>query len=134
MTMAFKLTKQEAEERGKIIADLIEAWAKVETVLDHFNEEISELRDEVTNEITTYNEVLTRARAFADSIANRAEEEFGEKNEKWQEGDTGGEANDWKDAWENIDLDDLEPEFPDELEIDVPTHAEDLEGLPTEAG
>jgi hypothetical protein len=132
--MAFKLTKQEAEDRSKIINDLREAWGKIESAVEEYNKEMNSLWDNITSEVVAYNEVLSKARTFATDISSRVDQEFGEKSEKWQEGDAGQDADEWKGEWENIDLSDLEPDQPEDLDIDEPSHAEDLEGIADEAG
>lgn len=79
--MPFKLTKDET--------------ARVEALADMLDSRFQDLCDAVT----AYNEAVSEARELAEEIAQRAADEWGEKSEKWQEGERGEAAHEWVDAW-----------------------------------
>lgn len=131
--MAFKLDKQESLRRAGLVASLQEAWGKIEDAVDVYNDAVAELKGPVAEAIEAYNEIATEAAGFAEDVATRAEGEFDDKSEKWQESERGQAAGGWRDEWQSLDLATIEPEFPDDLAIDDPGHADALEGLPDEA-
>jgi TolA-binding protein len=131
--MAFKLNKQEDAQRADLVNKLTSARealdAKIEDLQDAFQTAVDALEDEVR----AYNETLEQARGFCADTAAQAEEDFGDKSERWQEGERGEQAREWIDAWEQADLEDAElPEVP-RIEIELADHADVLDQLPTEA-
>lgn len=131
--MSFKLSKEELITRAKHVEALNTAWGKVEDAISHYNDRVTELRDEVEKTVGAYNEVVNEVRGFAEDVYTQADQEISDKSERWQEGDKGVAAIEWKTEWENASFDELSIEFPEELNVDVPDHATDLEGLPDEA-
>lgn len=130
--MGFKLTKDEAARKAELLLDLQAQYDKLEDAINTYRAEEALLREPVVNALDAYNELVDAARGFAEDVANRAETEYDEKSEKWQEGDRGEAAREWKDAWDNVNLDEIEIEWPDELSVDDPGHATELDGLPEE--
>src|SRR4051794_17460940 len=115
--MAFKLDKQESKRREELLANMKEAESKLEDAVSVYNAALAEQRTKLEAAVTAFNETVAEARGFAEDIARAAEEEIDGKSEKWQEGDKGQAATEWKDAWENVELDDVEVEWPGDLEI-----------------
>src|SRR5262245_21534791 len=122
--MAFKLTKEEIAKRDEIFAALNEKYAELETAVGEYNEAVGKAQTEVENVLAEYNKVLADARELAQDIANDADSEMMEKSEKWADSDAGQAAQAFKDEWEGLNLDDLEIEFPGELVVEDPGHAE----------
>lgn len=131
--MAFKLTKAEGEQRTELVEKLGKAVAQLEDDVREYNEKVGELRAPVEAALAAYNALVEEARGFCEDIVNERETDYDGKSEKWQEGDKGEAARSWIDEWQNVDLSELEIEFPDDLEVDAPTHADDLQNLPEEA-
>lgn len=130
--MAFKLTKAEAKQRFDLVAELEIAGAAVATAIEAFNAAMTEAFKPVAEAVEAYNEKLEEAREFAEDIASSRRDEMANKSDRWQEGDRGQAAENWVSEWENISLDDLEFDQPDELEQPDPSHRDDLENLPDE--
>lgn len=128
--MAFNLTKDEIKIRDEIIAALNAAKSKLEDEISAYNERLEALKEPVEAALAAYNEEVEKARSFAEDIATQADSDFSDKSEKWQEGDKGSAANDWKTEWENLSFDAIEIEFPEELIVEDPNHAESLEQAP----
>lgn len=131
--MAFKLDKKELERKAGLVEALNEQAGKLDDALATYNAEAGLLWDKLQFEIEAYNEIVAEARGFAEDIANAATEEYDNKSEKWQEGERGQAASEWKDAWENNELDEIEVEKPEEITMDDPDHGAKLEQLPEEA-
>ncbi len=130
--MSFKLTKVEIKRRDDYASELSELADKLSEAIDTFNQELVNARTPVEAAVEAYNTLLEEAKGFAFDIANQAENDISEKSEKWQEGERGEAANEWKDAWENIELDEIEIEFPEELDVPDFGHSAELEALATE--
>lgn len=105
--MAFRLTNKEEKERQALAAELGEKA-----------EALTEARD-------NYNEVVERAIAFRDGVAERLQSDFDNKSEGWQEGDKGSAAQELISAWEELEI--------EKVEFDDPEDEERLEEVSTEA-
>jgi predicted nucleic acid-binding Zn-ribbon protein len=131
--MAFKLSKDELKKRDDLVEELRALESGVETTINAFNEALADAKDAVEEAVTAYNDKLADAREFTQEIAGRIYDEISEKSDKWQEGERGEAATQFKDEWEVLCLDDFECDFPDELASDLPEGADILEGAPEEA-
>lgn len=128
--MAFKLTKAENKQRDELVANLEVASAALSEAVETANEQIALVEEGVNIAIEAYNEALSAAREFAQDIASRLEEEIGEKTEKWQEGENGQAAEELRNAWAELDLEDIEPITIEQVvDFDL-SHRDDLENLP----
>lgn len=129
--MAFKLDKQESARREKLVADLKAEFAKIENQVAVYNIETAKLRAPLDAAVEAYNELLQEARGFAEDIARAADDEFDSKSEKWQEGERASAVSDWKQEWADVELEDFEIDYPEDLEV-ATEHADNLENLPAE--
>lgn len=128
----FALSKTETETRDNLVTKLNEAWGKVEDAVTAFNDGVVDMRAVVERAVEDYNEVVSEAEAFAADIANEIETEYDNKSEKWQEGERAEAVTGMKDEWQGLDMSQIDPTYPDDLEIGDPGQAEALEALPTE--
>jgi hypothetical protein len=131
--MPFKLSKDELQIRTELIEDLILAGEEIDKSVSRYNRDVESLRSPVEASVSKFNEVLTKARELCSGIATEAEQDLGDKSEKWMESEKGIAAQAWQESWAEIVLDDVDYQWPDELEIDIPTYPDDLAGLPDEA-
>jgi hypothetical protein len=131
--MPFKITKEEARTRSQLIEDLGLAASAVEEAIDHYNSQVNDLRPPVEIAVTKYNELASKARELCSAISNQAEQDMGDRSEKWMESEKGQAAQVWQESWGSIDLDDVDYQWPDELEIEIPEYDSDLRDLPEEA-
>lgn len=131
---AFRLSKHDIEQRMEHVANLNNAFGVLSTAIDTYNAQVEDLQGAVTEALEAYNNALNDARSWCEDIASAAESAYDEKSEKWQEGEKGQEASEFKDAWQGVYLDDVEVTFPDALETPDVSHANDIEELPEEAG
>lgn len=128
--MPFKLSKLERERRDEIAAALREHADNIGKLVDAYNAATEEPRAAIEAAVEAYNALLGDATEFAQDIATQADNDISEKSEKWQEGERGQAATQWKDEWEGLSFDDLDIEMPDELTFDPPEHADTLDGVP----
>lgn len=108
--MAFKLNKGQAAILEKHIADLHEA------------------RDALAQAMATYAESLSDAREFRDELVSGWREDIEDRSEKWKESEKGEAATTFVDAWEALELDEMDFEPENEC-----SHADALGEAPTEA-
>ena len=130
--MAFKLDKDGVERREKLVAELREKADKVEDAIAVYNDLVKAARLDVEAALTAYNETLQEVAGFAEDIVSQADQDLSEKSEKWQDSERGQAALAWKEEWDTAMFEQLEIEFPDDIEAPEPTHADDLEALATE--
>lgn len=131
--MTFKLSKQERAQRDEHVERLENAWGELEQAISTYNGEAEKLKPPVELAIEKYNEMMAAAKEFAEQVAKRIEEKYDEKSEKWQEGEKGQVAAEFRDAWQHMDMEEIELRWPEEVSIDDPDHAPELAELPTEA-
>jgi hypothetical protein len=131
--MSFQLTKEQNGRLDKYIDDLTIIGQRITAAVSDYNAEVEQLRPPVEVAVTEYNELLGEVRQLVSDIVAKGNESIDEKSEKWQEGERGEAAQEWVDAWEGIDLSDLDYQWPDDLTIDIPDYDAELENLPQEA-
>lgn len=131
--MAFRLSKDQAGQRDALANELGALRTKLEEAIVSYNAEVEKLKAPVNAAVDAFNAKADEARNFAAEIASTAADEINNKSDKWQEGDKGQAAQAWTDEWENVELDDFEIAFPDELEGTLPEHMEILNELPAQA-
>lgn len=104
----------------------------MERAVNHYNDLVGELREDVEKAVSEYNEAVERARDFSSEVAVNFEVEIADKSEKWQEGERGQAAAEMQQEWDGASFDEYVIEFPDELAFDDPEYASTLENLPEE--
>jgi chromosome segregation ATPase len=130
--MAFKLSKAELERRSSLVQSLSDKKGQLEAEIEAYNSEVQELRGSVEEALDGYNTVLVEAKAFCDDIASTRQSEYDEKSDKWQEGDRASAAADWISEWENFEGDEIQLDWPEELELPDAEHGEALDGIAEE--
>ena len=128
-----KLTKKRIKEKDKVSTKLAAAKEDLQTAVDDYNEAMAAAWETLQEEVTKYNEVLAQAREYVADKASEMEGEMGDKSDKWQEGDRGQAAQAMMDEWNNVSLDDIELEKPEDLDLDdIDDHQELVDQLPNE--
>lgn len=134
--MAFKLNKEEIEQRDKIIAELGIKSSELDKAITATNEAankaIETLLLPINAKIAAYNLILAEARKFTENVAARMQDEFDERAEKWQEGAKGIAANEIISTWNNMELDDVEEVSIEPIEQFDLWHSNDLENAQKE--
>jgi hypothetical protein len=131
--VSFKLDKADKQRRGELVEQLSAAAAKVEDAINVYNAGLEALKGPLEAEIEAYNALVTEARDFAEDRANVADEAISDKSDKWQESERGEAAVAFRDEWQNLSLDDVEIDLPDDVETPALDHSETLDGAPEEA-
>ena len=118
------LSKERLEIRAQLALALQTAVASVQDSVGGVEGAVSVYNSRVDD----LNNLLAGAREFVGEVNGDMDEYIAGRSEKWTESDAGEAYSNWKDEWENIELDDVE-----HIEIEIPapiTSADDLEGLP----
>jgi hypothetical protein len=131
--MPFKLTKDELRTRTQLIDDLNIAATAIDQAVATYNDQIEGLRPPVEIAVTKYNELVSKARDLCIQVAGQADQDLGDKSEDWMETERGIAAQSWQESWDNVELDDVDYQWPDDLEITIPDYPDDLKDLPEEA-
>lgn len=120
------LDKRDKQRIKEALTDLETAKGRIETDRAALDAAIEAFNEKVTE----YNEALEAARGVRDDIVSAIDTYVGERSEKWAEGDRATAYGEWKQAWEDAELDDLDRVELD-LENDYPMeHGDVLEQLP----
>lgn len=132
MATMFALSKQEIKQRDEIITKLVDARETLDAKMDAANAFIKSASDAIESAVSAYNKCLSATQEFIQDIVSQADNDIGEKSEKWQEGDRGQAADAWKTEWESSvdEISDVVCDVPAEITLDIPDHAELLQNLP----
>ncbi len=128
--MAFKLTKDETGQRQELSRKLSEAAAKLSGAIDAFNAGLEQLKAPVEAAADEYNSLISDAREFAENIASQADADIGDKSDRWTESDRGQAAVQWRDEWQGISMDDVDVQYPDDIDPPDLDHSDNLEAMP----
>ena len=131
--MAWKLNKAELTRRNALYDEIMGAGEDLLAAVAAYNEAMAEQAQKVQEALDAYNSALSDARDFRDEIVGDRDGDYQDKSEAWQEGDKGQAVRTWIDEWEGAELDEVEIEFPEELEEPDLAHADALNDLPEEA-
>jgi hypothetical protein len=119
----------------KLLAKALEACNEAAGQLQHavesFNDAIAKERGAVEEHLAAYTEKLDLLKGVYAEIGEEARNYYDERSETWQESDTGTAYSEWVDQLESPDIEDLDIDFPDELEVELPDFT-DTEWLPPE--
>lgn len=128
-----KLSKEQVAERNEHQNKVQEAWADLDKAVTAFNDAKREAWAKVEDAHTAYLEEVQAANEWRDGIATEASDYYGERSEKWQEGDAGSQYGAWVEALGN-EFD--EPDSLDEPDdLDAPEDVSDAIGeIPEDPG
>jgi hypothetical protein len=118
--MTFKLIKLDIQERDALAAAYNLASEELKAQIELYNENARILFGEVEAAARALEQARDDAIAWAQSIGADAQEEYRNKTEKWQEGDTGQDAATWANLYEEFDIEPVEVEFEEIEEPDIP--------------
>jgi exonuclease VII small subunit len=119
--MAFKIKAADMKRLEESASELETKRSALEDAVNAFNEELAAARATLQESVDAYNEAAESIRAQIQDIHNELSEQFADRSEKWQEGDTGQRVSEWLDNLEHeperisdVSLD----EFPEELDFE----------------
>lgn len=126
-----KFSKEQLDSIEKAVSDVRDAERDLNDEIKMFNEHMDGFRSDVELAIEKYNNKLASLKEVYTGLAETAREYYDERSEKWQEGDAGQAYSDWCDEMENVDLEPINIELPEEVnEPDYYTEVEEL--VPTQ--
>lgn len=127
-----KLNKEQMEQRETHSTTLHTAFEKIEANYSILEDMINDYNKDVD----TFNEALAATREFVGEITADMNSYMEDKSEAWQEGDKGGEYAEWRDTWDQMELEDMEhltmPDNP--TDTTYSTIPDELRELPSEPG
>jgi chromosome segregation ATPase len=126
------LSKGQGKEKADLIDGVRTAHAELETAIGTYNEALTEEKGKVQEKLDALNAKIHEVKEWTVDLASDMQNYHDEKSERWQEGENGQNYSSWKDGYENLDTDDVEIEFPEDLEVPACAVADDLENLPDE--
>lgn len=120
-----------SKEWQKLIEDVRNAQTELSSSIEAYNTALEAAKADVEPAVNKMNEALEAARQFRDSIVEQIESYVSDRSEKWAESDAASTIEDWKQEWENAEIEDVELELPEALSTDIyPDRAEVLDGIP----
>jgi hypothetical protein len=126
------LDKAQQQDKATLVDAIREANSELEVVIDAYNLVLAKEKAKVQEKLAAVNAKVREAKEWAEGIAADMQNYYDEKSENWQEGEKGQNYDSWKTDYENFSPDDLEIDFPDDLEVIAADAADDLENLPDE--
>lgn len=132
--MAFKLTAAERKMRAALVDKLTEGAEALREEIETFNAAQREAFAPVAEAAAAYNAILAEVEIFRESIAEPHRETWDDRSEKWQDGDAGGAAHDFVEAWENLSIETVDLDQPEDLDEPDLGDDEQLGDLPEGAG
>jgi chromosome segregation ATPase len=127
-----KLSAGQITTRDKHAEDIRNAQTELNEVIEKYNAVLEEHKANIETALTAFNEKLTAAREWRDEIVSDIDSYVGDRSEKWQESDAASAYEEWKSAYENLEMDDVEiDELPEPLDLIEVSTPDDLEALET---
>ena len=126
------LSKEQDQKKIDLVDAIRTAHDELETAITEYNAAMEEEQDKVQGKLNALNEKIREASDWATGIASEMQSYYDEKSERWQEGENGENYLSWKEEYEGLSTDDVEIDFPEDMEVPVCDVADDLESLPDE--
>lgn len=125
------IDKNRQADINRLTDGLTEHTSKLETAINAYNDGLAPLKEAVQDAINAYNETLAELRGIYEELHADADAYYSERSERWQGGDNGRQYDQWKDTLNDVDLDDISIELPEDIELpsEVPDWT-DLSFLP----
>jgi hypothetical protein len=118
------LSKLDTAQRQEQADALENAWQRIVEA----HQDVAAAVEKLNEKVTAYNEAADTMTEWKNDIAGRIDEEFCERSEKWQESEKGVAYEEWKAAWEEFEVEQIETiEMP---ELEEPSAWTDLLELP----
>lgn len=127
-----KISKAQASQLATFRSRLASTKGNVSRLYDDLLSAVKAAESKLAAAISEHNVVVGEADEFVANIADGFEDDFGEKSEKWQEGEAGEAARSFIDEWQGINLSEvdpvrvLRPDEPDfgDVALDLPEESE----------
>jgi len=126
------LSKDQSKQKGTLIDDIRTAHAELGTAVIEYNAAMEKAKDEVQGKLNALNEKLQEAGEWVGGITSDMQSYYDEKSERWQESEPGQNYSSWKEDHESLSFDEVEIDFPEDLELPDCGVADELDGLSDE--
>lgn len=112
-----KLGKKDAHKWEKLVEVITESWDAVESAYNDYDAAKDDANKAEAAEkayltsVSVYKLAVEEAESFAQNVTEAMRDYYGEKSEKWQEGERGDAYQSMIDSWESLDgteVEDLE--------------------------
>lgn len=128
-----KLNKDQEKRLEKISQQLGERHEALEAALAKYNEVVAQAWEKhVTKALGDYNDALQEGMELRDEVVEAIAGHIENKSEKWQESAKGQAFIDWQSAWEDLDLEPLDLDKPEEIEMPECPSGETFDDVPHE--
>lgn len=121
-----QLNKQHQKDVADALGACRDASNKLNAAITAYNEAMAPHKEAVEEALEEYNNKVGELKSVYEGIANDARGYFDERTERWQESETGQAYEEWVEQLEELDIEEVEIELPEE--IDFPDDIPDLEG------
>lgn len=125
-----ELSKEQKKQRDALNEGLSTAACKFREEAEGFNSIVQEAWGDVEHAQAKYNEAVVAARDWVEAVHAKQQEYFDATSEKWQESDEGENYAAWMQAFENIELEEVELDYPDALDVPEAEAEEAFDALP----
>lgn len=130
-----KLNATQKKARDSHAAAIRSATEGANTAIDKYNAAVDIAKADAEAALAKLNEAIVAAGGWRDEIVSEMESYESERSERWFESDGGCAFVDWKGEFENLEMDEIEVEFPDPMEhVEAEDKADALDQLPDVAG
>src|SRR5262245_24268876 len=128
--MSFKLSKEDRARKIELVNQLREWQDRVNDSIAVAQDKMKDALVDVNDVIDTYNEKVEEVREFVERVASDFRSDFEDKSEGWQEGERGQTVGEFIDAWENLEINQVDritlPDVELDDEIELPNDLEEL--------
>lgn len=111
-----KLNKEQQKRLEELNGNAQVLAAELDETIKTFNTTLEEQRDFLQAALDRYNEKRVEIGEFRDEIVIAIEEYVDERSEKWQESEAAGRYETWKSMWEELEVDEVELELPEDID------------------
>lgn len=118
-TSAKSLSAAIVKRRAEFLDKLRQAKDSLEAAVERFDREMAVNRENVEERLNAYNTILACLRDLRDETVSDLEAVAEDKSDRWQESQAGQDHAAWVERLNDVELDDVEVEFPEEP-LDVP--------------
>jgi len=117
-----RINKAKLLEIAAVSGTCQEAAEKLTGAVEAYNEGLAALKAPLEAALQAYQEATAGLKELYEGIAQEAREYYDERSERWQEGEEGAAYNEWAEALEGFEIEEIEIDFPEE--IDAPEVAD----------
>lgn len=111
-----RISKSQQADITEAMNECQAAGQSIESLVDQFNEVLAEWREKFSEAADHYNEKVADFREVYSDLAGKAREYLEERSDKWRESEAGEIYEQWASDMENVEAEEVEIDFPDDLE------------------